>query len=129
MSKPNSGGIIPRGFGEFSRVLTRGFGRFVQTFAFKQKKGKKFISKDFTIKVSLPIIKNLNLQKQIRFSVFKKLISTYFLKFSIKKSSDYNYQIKNSLLKKVNQVYPITLKINHTKLINTLNFLLEDDQD
>jgi len=122
----NSGGVVSRGYGLFSRILTRGFGRFFKTQVFKKKK-KEPILREFNFNIYSPIIKKIEVEKQIKIPLIKRLILKYFLMSKVKKSLERAYQISNKINKNNELIYPITFKIDNRKLINTLNFLIEDD--
>lgn len=127
MSSINDNNILIRGFGgRFSRIITRGFGRCFRTFSFKPKK-KEPILREFTFEIYSPIIKKINLEKEIKVSLIKKFILNYILKTKIRKQLKKSYQIKTNIAKKINKEFLFTFKIDNKKLINTLNLLLEDD--
>ena len=91
MVKDNSGGVVTRGFGKFSRIITRGFARFFKTQSFKPKKKKEPIYKEFIFEIYSPIRKEIKIESNIKLNIIKDLIIKLLLKSSI---------IKNNILEK-----------------------------
>ena len=119
MPVKNSGGVISRGFSEFSRIITRGFGKCFRTQVFKLKKKKEPIYREFTFEIYSPVSKELEIKKTIQIPFIKRLILNYLIKQKIK----LNYQINNNVSESIEQEYSMTFKLDNRKLINILNVL------
>ena len=127
MPTRNSGGVISRGFGEFSRILTRGFGRFFKTQVFPIKKKKEPIIKEFTFNIYSPVIKEFYLDELIKLFIIKKLINEFKIKQKVTKQFNADYFVDNKLSKEFYSEYNLNNKLNNQKLIDVVNLLVEDE--
>lgn len=124
--KENSGGVLTRGYGLFSRILTRGFGEFFKTQAIPKKK-KEPIYREYNFSIYAPIIKNIDINFIIKNTIKKIFYLDYLLKSNLLNEFNLYKKIKSPIIKNLEVNYVLNTKIDKTKIINTLNFLIEDD--
>jgi len=118
--------IPTRGFaGLISRVITRGFGGIFKSQVFKKKKKLPFY-KEFNFDIYIPIRKKIELEKEIKINLFKKLFLSYLINTKIKKEIDINKDFYVPISKNFEINYSLNQKVDNKKLINILNVLLDD---
>lgn len=123
MPTRNSGGVISRGYGLFSRVITRGFGRFFKTESFKPRREKEPIIVELFFDIYSPVIKEQDFVSELSIPIRKEKIFNYLIKFNLLKYFEKEYNLSNSLIKNHSKEYNLNFNLDKSNLINVLNSL------
>ena len=143
----NSGGLITRGFGGNSRIITRGFGDSVDESVggggyFPRpvpRHREDRISKDYSFRLSAPIIASSNKIIDIRYGILKNSIETININNWISRNNISNLSLTSpisrhnntdipigyNVLKNSDIQIPVTSKLSHKKLSAILDILSE----
>jgi len=129
--KDNTGGVVSRGFGAFSRLLTRGFAGWFKSQSFPPPGsgdgvGKK-IKKSFIYDVYSSIFKKEEKQFGLDIPIIRELGINYNIINSIEKHIFQEHKVNNMVSRHSKEEYYIHIKKNNKKLMNALNILIDDD--
>jgi len=127
MTKDNSGGVVPRGFGERSRVLIRGFGEYILSQILPKKFKPNKREREYLFEINVPIYKENIFDLKLLVPFSKNAINSYSILQRIYFEKEMNYKINSGLIKQMELEYLITTKMNNKKLINALELLFDDE--
>jgi len=127
MTKDNSGGLIPRGFGEKSRLLIRGLGEYFLKQILPSKFKPKTIKKDYLFNIYSPIFIESKLDEKIIVPIEINNFFEYNSYTPIEKNKSFSYILFSSIFVNSEYNYNLQNKINNKKLVNYMMNILEDE--